>query len=187
MTDDYHHFKGDELSRSEKIQRHVVELLLNSDIPDEQRESSICWELKHSSGCCQIGRILAEKRGLDVELAELICVLHDIYVIIHGTYKEHGPKGAPIAEQILQDSNDFTEEEIKTITDAVAHHSEKEIYSENPYIELAKDVDVMDCCIYENAHNYYKLHKPKEIYDEYVKRIKKVRAELGLPGEVVFR
>jgi hypothetical protein len=55
MIKDFHHFKGNELSRSEKIQRKVVELLLQSNLPDEKRENSIIWELKHSSGCCQKG------------------------------------------------------------------------------------------------------------------------------------
>lgn len=60
---DLHHYKGNELTPSEKIERKVVELLLDSKLPDSKRESSIVWELKHSSGCCQIARILAQKRG----------------------------------------------------------------------------------------------------------------------------
>ena len=87
MVKDFHHFKGKELSRSEKIQKKVVQLILNMN--DNESESSIIWELKHSAGCCQIGRILALKRGLDIELAEIISILHDIYAIINGKYKDH--------------------------------------------------------------------------------------------------
>ena len=47
MLKDYHHFKGKELSRYEKVQRKVTQILLESDLPDEQRESSIIWEIKH--------------------------------------------------------------------------------------------------------------------------------------------
>ncbi|MBI2176406.1 hypothetical protein HYU40_03620 [Candidatus Woesearchaeota archaeon] len=71
MVRDFHHFKGGGLSRSERIQRKVVQLLLESELPDEKRESSIVWELKHSSGCCQIGRILAQKRKLNVKAGRM--------------------------------------------------------------------------------------------------------------------
>src|SRR3989344_8764953 len=95
-TSDFHHYKGETLSRSEKVERHVAELLIHSKLSDSERESSIAWELKHSSGCVQIGRILAQARNLDVEIAEVACVLHDIYVIVEGKYSDHARKGGPI-------------------------------------------------------------------------------------------
>ena len=184
---DYPHFKGNNLSRSEKIQREVVEMILKSDIPNEKRESSDIWELKHSSGCCQIGRILAEKRGINVELVEIIAVLHDIAVVTTGSYKDHAKKGGIVAKKILEKSNDFSAEEIKTICDGVAHHSEKDIYTDNPYIEIAKDLDAFDCCLYEGSINYYKIHKPKDVFEKYYDRIRKVRKELGLQTDKLFR
>ncbi len=187
MVKDFHHFKGNELSRSEKIQRKVVELLLKSKISDKKRESSVTWELKHSSGCCQIGRILAQKRNLNVEIAEIACVLHDIYVIVEGKYEKHAERSAEIARKILVKSGDFNSEEIELITEAIIHHSEKHIYTDEPYVELVKDVDVLDCSLYENAKGFYILHKPPEIYEEYVKRIKNVRKEFGLNSKDFFR
>jgi pyruvate,water dikinase len=184
---DYPHFKGNNLSRSEKIQREVVEMILNSDIPNEKRESSDIWELKHSSGCCQVGRILAEKRDLNVELVEIIAVLHDIAVVTTGSYKDHAKKGGVVTKKILEKSNDFSTEEIKTICDGVAHHSEKDIYTDNPYIEIAKDLDAFDCCLYEGSINYYKIHKPKDVFEKYCDRIRKVRKELGLQTDKLFR
>lgn len=162
-------------------------MLLESKISDEQRESSIIWELKHSSGCCQIGRVLAQKRNLDIEIAEIVCILHDIYVIVEGKYKEHAKRGAEIARKMLEESGDFTPEEIDLITEAIAHHSEKQIYTDKPYVELVKDADVFECSLYENAQGFYILHKPKDVYEEYVKRIKSVRKELGLIEDEVFR
>lgn len=184
---DFRHFKGDDLTASEKVERKVVELLLTSQLPDSGRDSSIVWELKHSAGCCQIARILAQKRNLDIEISEIASLLHDIYVIIEGKYKEHAKLGGPIAKQILEEIGGFSQEQINTITDAVAHHSEKEIYSSNPYIELVKDVDVFDCSLYQGAEGFYKIHKPENIFKEYVSRIKKVREELGLPPDPIFR
>ena len=187
MLKDFHHFKGNELSRSEKIQRKVSEILLESKLPNEKRESSVIWELMHSAGCCQIGRILAQKRNLDVELAEIICVMHDIYVIVEGKYENHARKGAEIARKILEDSKDFTQKEIDIITEAIANHSDKHVYTEKPYVELVKDADVFDCSLYQNAKGFYLLHKPKDIFKEYVKRMKNARKELGLNENNVFR
>ncbi len=187
MVKDFHHFKGNGLSRTEKIQRKVVELILGSELADEKRESSVMWELVHAAGCCQIGRILAQKRNLDVEIAETACILHDIYVIVEGNYDEHAKRGSEIAKEMLEKSGDFNPEEIKTIAEAIAHHSEKHVYAKKPYVELVKDVDVFDCSLYENAEGFYILHKPKDVYEEYVKRIKKVRKELGLEERKAFR
>jgi len=184
---DFHHYKGNDLTRSEKVERKVVELLLNSKLQDLERDSSIVWELKHSSGCCQIARILAQKRNLDIEIAEASSLLHDIYVIVEGKYKDHAKFGSPIAKHILEEIGGFSNDEIKAITDAVFHHSEKEIYSNDPYVELVKDVDVFDCSLYKGAEGFYRLHKPEPIFNEYVARIKKVRRELGLNPEEVFR
>lgn len=184
---DFHHYKGDDLSRSEKVERKVVGLLLTSELSDGERDSSVVWELKHSSGCCQIARILAQKRNLNVEIAEVASLLHDIYVIVEGKSKDHAKLGAPIAKQILEEIGGFSDEEIKTIANAVAHHSEKEIYSNEPYVELVKDVDAFDCSLYKGAEGFYRIHKPEEIVKEYINRIKTVRKELGLNPEDVFR
>ena len=176
----YHHFKGNNLNRSELVQRKVVELILNSKLTDKDRESSKIFELKHSSGCVQVGRILAEKRGLNKEYAELICALHDIYVIIKGKYKDHAHLGGPIAEKILMSTKKFNEREIKLITGAIFHHSDKHIYTKNPYIELAKDADTLDCFLYDNVEGYYTSNKPPKVAKEYFKRIIKLRKEMGM-------
>lgn len=184
---DFHHYKGEGLTPSEKVERKIAELLLTSNLTDSERESSVIWELKHSSGCVQIARILAQKRNLDIEISELASLLHDIYVIVEGKYKDHGKLGATIAKKILEEVGGFSEKQINTITQAVAHHSEKEIYSDNPYIELVKDVDVFDCSLYKGAEGFYKLHKSEQVFNEYVNRIKNVRKELSLSPENVFR
>ncbi len=184
---DFHHYKGSELTPSEMVERKVIEILCTTKLSDGKRDSSITFELKHSSGCCQIARILAQMRNLDADIATAASVLHDIYVIVEGKYKDHAKLGASIARKILIEIGGFSDEEMDNITQAVAHHSEKEIYSENPYIELVKDVDVFDCSLYKNSEGYYRLHKPEKIMREYIKRIKKVREELNLPPEPIFR
>lgn len=180
MNEDYHHFKG-QIPRSDYVQRLVVERIMGSNVEDGERESSKIWELKHCSSCTQIGRMLALKRGLDIELTEVICVLHDIFVIDTGKYENHAEEGAKIASEILFETKMFSEAEISIITEAIAHHSEKQIYTKNPYIELVKDADVYDCSLYAGTHPYYKKHKPQEVYEQYLQRIKRVSKELNLP------
>lgn len=183
---DFHHFKGTDLTPFEKVERKAIELLMTSKISDEQRESSIIWELKHVAGCAQIGRIIAQKRNLDMDIAATASMIHDIYVIVEGKYKDHAKLGAPIAKKLLEQTGGFTKKQIETITLAVAHHSEKEIISDNPYAELVKDVDTLDCSLYKGSEGYYRLHKPEHIVNEYIKRIKTVRKELNLPKEPIF-
>lgn len=184
---DFHHYKGNNLTPAEQVERKFAELLLNSNLVNSDRESSVIWELKHSSGCCQIARILAQNRGLDVEICETAALLHDIYVVIEGKYANHAALGAPLAEKLLNEVGGFTPKQIETIVNAVAQHSQKEVYSDDPYVELVKDVDVFDCSLYRGSEDYYRLHKPAEIVEEYTNRTKSVREELGLPKEDVFR
>ncbi|OGG02265.1 hypothetical protein A2W14_00870 [Candidatus Gottesmanbacteria bacterium RBG_16_37_8] len=187
MLKDYHHFKGNQLSRSEKIQRLVTQTILESKIPDNKREDSIVWELKHHAGCVEVGRILAIKRNLDIEIAEIICVLHDIYTIKTGKYTDHARKGAEIAKKILLDTKEFNKNEINIITEAISEHSNKHIYTDKPYVELVKDADVFECSLYQGAKGFYKLHKSEKAYREYVNRIRSVRGELGLTTNIIFR
>lgn len=183
---DFHHYKGENLTKFEKVEREVIQLILDSKVPDSEREDGIIFELKHAAGCTQIARILAQKRNLNVEVAETASTLHDIYVIMTGSYKNHGPLGAPVAEKILRQIDGFTDEEITTITSAVYHHSEKETVSDDPYVEIVKDVDVLDSSLYKNAEGFYRIHKSPEIFEKYLERIKAVRAELGLSPQEPF-
>ncbi len=184
---DFHHYKGSDLTRFEKVERRVMQMILETKVPDKEREDSQIFEFMHAGGVIQIGRLLAQKRKLDIDTAGVASILHDIYVIVNGTYKNHGPLGAPIAEKILKEIGEFSQKEIKIITEVVAHHSEKEIYTNKPYVELVKDADVFECSLYKNAEGFYRLHKPPNIYKEYVARIKKVRKELGLSVNKYFR
>lgn len=184
---DFHHYKGEGLSRFEKVERKVMEIILSTKVLDDKREESQIFEFMHAGGVMAIGRLLASKRGLNVDIASAAAILHDIAVIQTGEYKDHAKRGAPMVKEILEEVGGFSQNEIQTITQAVLHHSEKEIHSENPYTELVKDADVLESSLYKNAEGFYRLHKPQQIFDEYLKRIKYVRKELGLNPEKVFR
>ncbi len=182
----YHHYKGSGLPRSDAIQKLVIERILTNPLTDARRENSKVWELKHSSSCIQIGRLLAIKRELNVELAEIICALHDIYAIDTGYYGEHAQKGAETAKELLHTTSQFSDQEIKVICDAIRAHSDKHLYSDDPYSELIKDADIFDCSLYEGTGEYYEVYKSLEVRKEYYHRIQKVREELGLPPDIRF-
>lgn len=182
---DFHHYKGDTLTRYEQVERKVLEIILSIK-SDEGREDSKIFEFMHACGSIQIARILAQKRKLNIDIAATSTILHDIQTIISGISKDHAKLGAPIAKKILEEFN-FPKNEIEIIIKAITLHSEKEIYTDDPYVELVKDADVFECSLYKNASDWYKIHKSPHIYKEYVRRIKKVRKELGLPINNIFR
>jgi HD superfamily phosphodiesterase len=174
----YHHFKGSALKRSEKIQANVVQLILSSIPLKEKGESSMEWELKHSSGVIQFARLLSQKRGADTELAEVAAALHDIHVILEGTYDSHAELGAQEAKEMLFASGDFTAPEISGICKAIALHSKKWEYTNVPLIEIIKDADCLDCFMYgEKVYDY----KPERELVHYYNRIVRIRRELSLP------
>lgn len=174
----YHHFKGNALNRSEKIEAWVAGQILDSNLPNERRESSLEWELKHSSGVIQMARLLAQKRGVNEELAVIAAALHDVYVIVDGSYDAHAVKGAEIARKLLGKAGAFSARETDAVCNAIASHSDKHIYGNDALAELVKDADCADCFFYGD-----------DIYDEkppaqrihYFKRIINIRKELGLP------
>ena len=179
----YTHFKGGDMTRCELMERAVVETILKSKMSDSKRAWSKTFELKHSSSVTQIGRILAQKRKLDPELAAIICGMHDIYVFTTGRVTDHAHKGAPIARTMLEKMKKFSKAEIKLISTAIYNHSDKHVVSKNPYIELVKDADVLDCSLYDGVHDAYLYEKSLANCRKYFARIRAVRKELGLPRD----
>ncbi len=179
----FHYFVHDGMNRSEKIQAKVIEMLLSSKLPQEDRESSVQWELKHSSSVIQFAKLLAQKRGVDEELAAVAAALHDIYVIIHGNYKDHGRLGGPVARALLEETGQFSEHEMAEVEKAVAAHSDKHVYSDGALAELIKDADLLDAFFYGDEIYEY---KPEAMRGHYYRRIVSVREELGLPKKQYF-
>jgi hypothetical protein len=187
---DFHHYNDraldSELTRVERLERRVITSLLKSTaLPDCERESSVAFELKHSSGTLQFARALARKRLLNPDTAAAGALLHDIYVIEEGKYKDHAALGAPIARDYMEQVGGFTEQEIVDAEILVKAHSDKHVWSDNPYSEFGKDVDVLDCFLYPGAFDYYLLHKPFSVFFHYLKRAKCMWRDLNLPAEPI--
>lgn len=187
---DFHHYNArvpdSALTRLERLERRVIATLLAPRaLGDDKRDSSIAFELKHSSGTMQFARALARKRSLDLDTAAAGALLHDVYVIEKGSYKNHAALGAPIARDYMDRVGGFTEQEISNAERLVANHSDKHIWSDDPYSEFGKDVDVLDCFLYPGAFDYYLLHKPYAVFVHYLKRAKRMWSDLNLPAEPI--
>ncbi len=165
------------------MERETIQTILKSKTPDSERSWSKIFELKHASAVAQLGRIMAQKRGLDKDLGAIICTMHDIYVFTTGRVTDHAHKGAKIAKKLLEKTKKFSSQEIKLISGAIYNHSDKHIISKNPYYELVKDADVFDCGLYDGVHDAYVYEKEAKTCRSYFNRIKKIRRELNLPKD----
>ena len=185
----YHHFRKEHIEATDGVARceqRVVEMLLNSNLPDSERESSVAWELKHQAGVAQMGKILARKRGLPVDVCTVGALFHDVYVISEGKYEDHAHLGAPIARRVLSEIGGFTAAEEAQIEKIIYHHSDKHLWTDDPFEEFGKDVDVLDCFLYPNAFQYYLGNKRLDVFVHYLERAKRVWNELGIPHESEF-
>lgn len=186
----HHHFKRDQIDPADRVSRLeavVVDLLLESSVPDDARDSSIAWELKHQASVTQFARLLAARRGLAVDIGAVGALLHDIYVIETGSYQDHAHRGGPIAQALMSDVGGFSTADVDLVTQVVTNHSEKDVWTDSPYVEFGKDVDILDCFLYPGALDEYLMAKPLLKVSHYLRRAQLVWDELQLPWQPGFK
>lgn len=149
---------------------------------DEGRDIPIVWNVMHMFSSSQVAKLIALRRGMDMELASIAATLHDITVIVTKKTKDH----AEIAEKYVRDtiekfnnelgenSSKITEVETNMLVNAITKHSDKGTYSDDAFIELLKDVDSVD--------RY--LHGIKS-EGAYLERCNRVFKEFGIIEEAV--
>lgn len=124
----------------------VYDLLDHLEREISERDYPIAWERIHATSCAQIGRLLAEKRGIDLELAALACSLHDIGRWYTGRQVNHAQHGEEPLRRFLENQT-LPVAMKEEIVQAVIHHSEKENVGD-PLEELVKDADILDCYLH---------------------------------------
>lgn len=187
---DHHHYKKDLIPVSDRVaryERYMIDVLLNSPLPDSERDSSIAFELKHHHSTAQFAKLLAAQRNLSIDVCAVGALLHDLYVVQYGKYKDHAHKSAQLAQEVLSDLGGFSAEEQKLIVSLIYNHSDKEIWSDDPYIEIGKDADTLDSFLYHGAFGYYLKHKKLPIFYNYILRAKKIWNELNIPQQSCFQ
>ncbi len=130
------------MDRLERVRREVDLILLHLTSDEERRCGFV-----HLYGVSLTATWLAERRGLDVELAAVAGMLHDLATYAAGDSADHARRSSQLASQLLEQSGLFSEEEIRTIARAIARHSDKAAIDE-PMAELLKDADVAHHWLY---------------------------------------
>lgn len=127
--------------------------------------------LLHTYGVAYLSAAIAKARGLDMELAFIIGILHDIgklktKELETDTDKEnsysHCIEGEKIAKEVLTNLNSFNEEEIEIICRAIRNHANKKV-EESLYDEVIKDADVIEKLFTEGKKFKNKMHKRKRL------------------------
>ena len=129
--------------------------------------------LLHLNGVSLAATLLAEKRGLDSELAAMAGLLHDMAAYCSGSYDDHAHRGADYAKEVLNAMGETTEEEIDQICSMIYHHDDKAVI-DSPLDEVLKDADVIHHCFND-------LSKP--VKDKEKARFNALIEELGLATE----
>ncbi len=155
-----------EVNRIEVISQVVCEMLENIENPTEKQAGYI-----HLFGVSQMAALLAKKRNLSVEIAQIAGLLHDYYAYMTGDREKHASKGADMILPLLAKTGLFSVCEVANIAKAVQGHSDKEKTDGTPYEELLKDADVLQ-------HILYNATKPVD--EKYAERYTKLKDELGL-------
>ena len=152
------------MNRIEQV-RQIVDETLRQQSNEEERRCGFV----HLYGVAQACALLALRRGLDPELGMIAGMLHDLcsYKTLDTT--DHGPRGAVLARDILEDLGSFEPNDVDIICHAIEHHSDK-AGVHGPFDELLKDADVL-------AHHLYNTLFP--VIDKEKDRLPAVLAELG--------
>lgn len=155
------------MDRIETIRESVDEILLVRSEADHRRNGYV-----HLYGVSLIAGLLAKKRHLDVELAVISGMLHDISTYRDGTHEDHHAKSALLASDIMLKSGLFAPNEVESVCNAIRNHGRKD-HTDGASDELLKDADALQHYFY----NPFLSPIEKEI-----PRIKKLGDELGLGG-----
>ena len=125
--------------RVERIREYVNNIFDRIENTEDKRAAYI-----HSYGVSQCCALMAVKRGLDIELATVIGLLHDVYSYRTGFTALHSHNGAEMIRVAFKYSltDLFTENEQTIIKSAIYHHSDKG-HVHDEYDELLKDSDIL--------------------------------------------
>ncbi|NPD89544.1 MAG: HD domain-containing protein [Asgard group archaeon] len=154
----------------------ILTLLLNEAKSStvDKRDQTLEWSINHMFSCSQLAKLLAHKRGLDMELSGIAGAIHDIAIIRTGIFKDHGPAGAPMVREILEAYNvnygakkgELKEEEIELIVEATHQHTDKKNYTDHKFIELIKDADSLDRFLHsKDTYAFYSVRCRNSLKD----------------------
>ena len=103
--------------------------------------------LAHLAYSACIGAILARKRGGDMDMAQTAGFLHDVWLHLHAPYDDetvrlHAHEGALLAEKFMRDMDEYSEDEIRTVTLMIENH-DFTAQTDDLMSEIMKDADML--------------------------------------------
>jgi len=157
---------GEVTNRTDSVREYVNNIFDNIENAEDKRIAYI-----HSYGVSHCCALLAVKRGLDLELATIIGLLHDVYRFKTGISDYHGQNGAEMVRIAFKYSlnNHFSDDEQTNIKSAIYHHSDKN-HLHDEYDELLKDSDVYQHLSFTNTYGWI-----------WGQRLRSIMTELLLP------
>ena len=134
----------------------ILQSRIESLSKEGKRETPIVWSTAHMYSTTQLAKMVALQRGLNPELAGLVCAFHDVYTLHTGEYHDHGRKALGYIQEVVKEYNEkwgsfhgeINEAEINLIYQAIKGHSDKSVVTDLPYAELLKDVDSFDAFLF---------------------------------------
>ncbi|MFQ6791591.1 MAG: HD domain-containing protein [Thomasclavelia sp.] len=125
------------MNRYEVIKDEVYQILTTNCFASKRKNA-----FEHLFSVTAMIQYLAKIRHLDLELASIIGILHDLATYKFNSSFDHANRSAIIAKDLLEKSNLFTAKEIELIFVAIKNHSNKKQIDDN-YSELIKDADIL--------------------------------------------
>ena len=153
------------MSRLKELRKYVDAEINKIEDPDK-RTSAIA----HLYGVSVAATMIAQKRGMDPEVASMAAMLHDLYAYKTGSYDDHAHKGADLAREILEKLQLTDDAETDAICSAIYHHDDK-LVVDDPFDEILKDADVIHHVMNDLS---------KEIKDKELKRYEDLCKEFGM-------
>ncbi len=120
----------------------AVQARVDKIIAGQTESIDIKFGYVHLYSVSQACAMLAMKRQQNVELAAIAGLLHDIYAYKTGIRADHAHQGAALAKEIMQETGLFSEEEIDMVSQAIWHHSDKDVV-DSTFDEVLKDADAL--------------------------------------------
>ena len=139
-----------------KDPRKVVDAELKKMEDPDKRISAV----NHLYGVSLAATMIAQKRGLDPELAAMAAMMHDLAAYKSGSYDDHAHRGAELAREILAELGETDQEETDLICSAIYHHDDKLVVDE-PMDEVLKDADVIHHCMNDLAKEVKEKEKAR--------------------------
>ena len=153
------------MDRLEQVRQAVDEIARQQ--PDKSWRRAAWIHLYGVSLTCGL---LALKRGLDVQLAQVAGMLHDLSTYQRADSTDHDRLSAQAARRLLDEFGLFSPQDVDTICQAILYHRAKGAIHA-PMDELLKDADVLQHYLYNPGFKQQAKEEP---------RIAAVLQELGV-------